>query len=74
MTPDEALAVLNRVRDTPHGRMLWAIIAAIQETRGQYHIANWCIAASEDDATKAWARAVAVLKLPERIRNGAQWN
>lgn len=74
MTPEEALEILNQIRHTAKGRMLWAIVGALREMPGQYDCAAWCLSASRDKPARAWSRAVAVLRLPADVRRAAQWN
>lgn len=55
------------------------VLTAISEDQGTADRVTWCVEPVRADARlkdipKVWARAVAVLKLPEDVRQDAKWN
>ncbi len=79
MTPDQLWKSLTT---DPMPQRMWmalTIAATILEDVSQSDAAEWCMLAVGDDANlkdlpRIWARAVAVLRLPEDVREAAQWN
>ena len=79
MTVDQAWKSITSDPMPQRLRMVMAVVAAVLEDVSQADVAEWCSHAVGDDSSledvpRIWARAVAVLRLPEDVRRAAEWN